>query len=229
MSVSSHVSHIVLKFDPAEYPFHHVISRLIDAGELSELEMEKGRIKPDWSFYKNMEQSKIFQKLYRRLNSTEGDEFYELYEHFIQNEIRPLFSGSIYYQSKPSHRIFFKNIDGRLQFHRDQDYGHLPEEINFLLPQTEAFDSNTLWIEQEEGAGDYEPVPLELGEYVRFRGSVLKHGAMKNKTGKTRVSFDFRVLREKDATAAFKRAQQLTVKDSGNPVMDNAQKFSFCA
>ena len=75
-----------------------------------------------------------------------------------------------------------------------RDYGHNPKEINFFVPQTPAFETNTLWIESEEGKEDFEPVTLKPGEFLRFDGANLMHGAKENHTGKTRVSFDFRIM-----------------------------------
>jgi ectoine hydroxylase-related dioxygenase (phytanoyl-CoA dioxygenase family) len=42
--------------------------------------------------------------------------------------------------------------------------------------------------------GDFMPVPLGYGEVFVFDGAGLTHGNRRNETGKTRVSFDFRVV-----------------------------------
>ncbi|MGB7395049.1 MAG: hypothetical protein WA913_11700, partial [Pricia sp.] len=127
--------------------------------------------------------------------SEEGQRFYDTYRDFIDEVIRPRFGDKIYYQEKPTHRILYADAPGVSRFHRDRDYGHNPREINFFVPQTKAFDTNTLWIESEEGKEDFEPVILKPGEFLTFDGANLMHGAKENHTGKTRVSFDFRILR----------------------------------
>ena len=66
--------------------------------------------------------------------------------------------------------------------------------MNFFVPLTKAFDSNTVWVESEEGKEDFAPMNARYGEFYMWDGANLKHGNKKNETGSTRVSFDFRVL-----------------------------------
>ena len=51
-----------------------------------------------------------------------------------------------------------------------------------------------MWLESVPGLGDFKPVEMEVGEYTIFYGNKCAHGNKENKTGKTRVSMDFRVL-----------------------------------
>lgn len=228
MSIPSPTVVEKMHFDTQKYPFHRLIAGFLGVGVLESLSAtNKEEMQDDWSFYKNMEQSFQFRKLYEKLDGKEGEQFYKLYLSFIKNEIRPLFDDPIYYQIKPSHRIFFKDLKGEIRFHKDRDYGHHPAEINYFVPQTAAFDTNTLWIESEEGKGDYLPVELEIGEYACFNGVGLRHGAMKNASGRTRVSFDFRILPVSAAPKDF-MAKSPAGSDSGNPVQDNALKFAYC-
>lgn len=217
-----------MHFDTQKYPFHRLIADFMEVDELGSLSAtNEEEMQDDWSFYKNMEQSLQFRKLYERLDGKEGEQFYKLYLSFIKDEIRTRFEEPIYYQIKPSHRIFFKDLKGEIRFHKDRDYGHHPGEINYFVPQTASYDTNTLWIESEEGKGDYLPIELEVGDYVCFNGAGLKHGAMKNATGRTRVSFDFRILPVSVAPKGF-TAKSPVGTESGNPVRDNALKFAYC-
>ena len=75
-------------------------------------------------------------------------------------------------------------------FHRDRDYAHNVNEVNFWLPVTRAFDTNTIWIESEEGKEDFQPLECGVGESWMFNGCHLKHGNKINTTEQTRVSFD---------------------------------------
>ena len=74
-------------------------------------------------------------------------------------------------------------------YHKDRDYNHSEHEINFFVPLTEAFDSNTVWVESEEDKGDFSPMEASYGEYYMWNGANLTHGNKKNDTGRTRVSF----------------------------------------
>ena len=88
--------------------------------------------------------------------------------------------------------------DGR-DFHKDKTYRD-PEwaekvnELNYFVPLTKAYGTNTLWAETEEDKGDYIPFESDYGECIEWFGSHLTHGNKINKTSMTRVSFDFRVI-----------------------------------
>ncbi|WP_116126755.1 hypothetical protein [Lewinella sp. IMCC34183] len=215
-------------YDPARYPFRSLISRYIGTDDLEDLRAAYTS-DPELanSLYKNMEQSPVFKAMYAGLRSAEGEEFYAVYECFIREVIRPQFTEPIYYQTKPSHRILFADVPGQSRFHRDADYGHDPAEINYWVALTPAYATNTFWIESEEGKEDYQPVETRPGQYARFRGSTLSHGAKNNTTGKSRVSFDFRVIPAADAPARY-REQAAADANAANPVQANALKFSYC-
>ena len=51
-----------------------------------------------------------------------------------------------------------------------------------------------MWIEQEPGNKNYMPLNMTPGDIVSFNGNKCIHGNKINKTGKTRVDFDFRII-----------------------------------
>ncbi len=217
----------ILSFDPAQYPFHEVVAELVRTDKLVELRSD---LAPEGtgegaSLYRNMEASPHFRALYDGLQEERGEAFYDLYRRFLREVIRPQFGGDdIYYQARPSHRILFADTPGASRFHRDRDYGHQGYEVNYLVVQTPAYGTNTMWLETAEGAEDYAPAELKLGEYIRFDGANLHHGAKQNETGATRVSFDFRVIPARLAPPEIQRGAEELLR-SGNPVMDNARQF----
>jgi ectoine hydroxylase-related dioxygenase (phytanoyl-CoA dioxygenase family) len=95
------------------------------------------------------------------------------------------------YQVPPSFRFHFSR-KGSSSFHRDRDYGVDPAHLNVWIPFTRVWGSNSIWIESEEGKGDYSPVSLEYGQALIFDGPNLCHGSVWNNTTSTRVSMDFR-------------------------------------
>ena len=56
------------------------------------------------------------------------------------------------------------------------------------------FDSNCTWVESVPGLRDFQPMQMKYGEYAIFDGNRCMHGNKPNMTGRTRVSFDFRVM-----------------------------------
>ena len=211
-----------LTFDPGCYPFHEIIAACIGVSpaELSGLraDLPPERYEAGGSIYKHIERADAHRALYAGLDGPRGADFYATYAAFVREEIAPQFDVPISYQLKPSHRILFLDAPGESRYHRDRDYGHDPAECNFFVPQTRAHATNSMFVESAPGAGDFAPAELSLGEYLRFDGANCAHGAHVNQTGRTRVSFDFRVI-PSHLTAP-------TPGDlSGNPVQDNALRF----
>jgi hypothetical protein len=211
----------VLTYDVGKYNFPKIIGDLINLGDLASLSADFDRENPEVesSLYKNMERTQAYSRMYAALNSDEGKQFCDTFYQFVAEVIRPRYDAAIYFQKKPTHRILFADAPGVSRFHRDRDYGHNPEEINFFVPQTKAFGTNTLWIESQEGKGDFEPVELEPGQFLRFDGANLKHGAKVNASGKTRVSFDFRIL-----PSAFAEEESEAQKDEEGQDLERSLK-----
>lgn len=124
--------------------------------------------------------------------------FRGLYRNLMIKVVMPQFSLEkwIAFQAIPTFRVQLPDNKAVGEFHRDIDYNHPKTEQNFWLPLTEARESSMIWVESEYNKGDYAPaVPLmQPGQILQFDGARLRHGNMLNKTGKTRVSFDFRIV-----------------------------------
>ena len=121
-----------------------------------------------------------------------------MYKNFINDFVLDTLSKErVYYQAYPNFRISYPGNVAVSTWHKDSDSENLHPigEINFFLPVTKSFDTNTLWIESEPGKEDFKPINLEFGEIFMFNGGEMSiHGNKTNNTGKTRVSFDFRIL-----------------------------------
>ena len=219
----------IYEYDPERYNFPRIISDYLDVQDLSQLHSSLSEQAGEAnSLYKNMEQSPAYQQLYDCLNGEPGYQFYDTYERFMREVIRPQYNESIFYQKKPTHRILFRDTPGVSRFHRDRDYGHSTAEINYFVPQTAAFGTNTVWIESEEGREDFMPMEMEPGQFARFNGASLAHGAQVNTSDRTRVSFDFRVIPLSRKPAAFADPSSWKEGDENNPLLQNAHKFALC-
>ena len=122
-----------------------------------------------------------------------GDPFQAIYRRFVASLLGDE-APAYLYQAIPSFRVHLPDNVATGNFHKDSDFGHPLEEVNFLVPLTPMAGSNSVWIESEPGARDMMPVTLSVGQYIRFHGAALLHGSHPNQTGRTRVSFDFRIL-----------------------------------
>jgi hypothetical protein len=146
----------------------------------------------------------VYQKQF--YNSELYDTFRDLYYSFVKNEIGKLFPNEEYLiiQKDPCFRVCVPNntalglrsddINEKIGLHCDADYNHPSTEINYIIAITEMWDSNSVWIESSSNKGDFAPVKLYWNQYLQFYGNKLRHYNVKNISGQTRVSIDFRVI-----------------------------------
>ena len=175
-----------LDYDVHKYRFPEIIRSWLGVDRLDEI--HKG-VEYD-VFTRETDQSTEF---HRRLYEI-GDDFDNVYRSFLADAVRPFIGEDLIYQRIPSFRIHLPDNVAVGEFHRDRDYAHGEGEINFWLPVTPAWDTNSIWIESREGAEDFRPYDVHVGQVLVFDGVNLAHGNRLNETGKTRVSFDFRVI-----------------------------------
>ena len=132
----------------------------------------------------------LHRTFYDAMDVDPNQTFINLYRRFIKEAILPRYSHPIIFQRFPTFRVHQPSNIAVFGWHRDRDYNHHPEEINYYLPVTSAFSTNTFWHESEPDKGDYQPMEAEYGEAIEWNGANCRHG----NTGETRVSFDFRIL-----------------------------------
>ena len=104
-------------------------------------------------------------------------------------------------QAAPVFRVFMPRHLAVGPRHTDAAYHAQPNEINVWIPFTDAFESNSLHVESAAGAADFEPIACGYGELYLFRGNECEHYSECNLTGATRVSMDFRVIRQQELAA----------------------------
>jgi len=185
----------IIKYDTNIYKFQELLLDLYQVSDLSTLHTqltEENGVKG----IGHDTHSILHNKFYEKLNSG-WNEIREAYERFVSEVIINLSAEkSFLYQSFPSYRIQFPNNKAVSTWHHDSDALHLhPDgEINFIIPITNAFDTNTVWVESAPGLGDFGPVNMKYGDCLIFDGNKCNHGNKVNETGATRISFDFRIL-----------------------------------
>jgi hypothetical protein len=127
------------------------------------------------------------------------------YHRFLRGEIARLVAEPVYVQRVPTFRVSFPSGTAVSRYHRDSEYHHQPGTINFWVPLTPAFGTNTIWVESEPDLGDFHPIDLMPGQLLRFDAIGLRHGNQRNDTGQARVSFDFRVIPQSSYRATGQR------------------------
>ena len=127
-------------------------------------------------------------------------EFQVLYESFILEVVIPKITlKTNIYQTYPSYRIQYPLSKAVTTLHCDSDENHKHPlgEINILIPLTTMKDSTAVWAESSPNNGDFKPMNCEYGEFYIWNGNTCRHFNKPNKTKKTRISMDFRVLPDK--------------------------------
>lgn len=180
----------LLDYDVSRYPFAEVVSAMFDGQSLDRLGHD---VHYELLTREKDQQTAFHDRFYGSVGT-----FLPLYRRLITERVRPLFSEEIIYQRVPTFRVHLPVNVAVGTFHVDSDFGHADGEINFWLPFTDAWGTNTIWIESAPGRDDYEPVSVRYGQILLFNGVRLRHGNQVNATAHTRVSVDFRVLRRSD-------------------------------
>jgi hypothetical protein len=178
-----------LKYDTSLYPFREIVKTNLKTNTLENLhEVEKYD-----TLVREKDQSTTWHKRFYR---DDLNRFQKLYNTFIKNFIKYEFElDEIIYQKIPTFRVHLKDNQAVGEWHRDRDYNHGKSEVNIWLPFTDAYDTNTIWIESEEDKNDFKPYNVSYGEVLVFNGANLIHGNKTNIEHDTRVSVDFRIVK----------------------------------
>ena len=168
--------------------------RILPASGLSALHFEKTYD----LFERENDQSTIWHKcFYKKIR--EDSSFNKIYTKFLTNVIKPRFNEEIVYQKIPTFRVHLPGNISVGEFHKDKHYrdekwAEKVQELNYFMPLTKAYGTNTIWAETEEDLGDFQEIRANYGECVEWSATKLTHGNKQNLTSVTRVSFDFRII-----------------------------------
>ena len=186
-------------YDTNLYNFCSEVEKIFDVpqGELGDIHEIRSELMPAEKLnFDNETRTDFHSTFYGALNSDKGEHIKDVYERFIKNIVAPMFEKSFVYQTFPSFRVHIPNDQAIHKWHHDSDkhHNHPDWEINFQIALTKMWNSNAMWLESVPGLGDFRPIEMEVGDFTIFDGNRCAHGNKENKTGKTRVSMDFRVL-----------------------------------
>jgi len=156
--------------------------------------------------------------------------YMEVYHDFLRTFVLDnLGTGRVAFQARPTFRCHLPGCGAPGRPHRDEDYKHARVEVNYWIPCTTVFGSNSLYAETVRGAGDFRAFELDCGRLVRFYGNQVWHYTTPNETDCTRVSVDFRVIREQEwspsAFAEFKLGAYFAVISREGVVPHGSQEL----
>lgn len=189
----------IIPFDASVYDFPSVVRRIFDVENLQQLHTLHD-IQSQITF--DEDTKTWFHKKY--YTSEFYPEMVALYNRFVKEQILPLYRPDTEFavQIEPSFRVQLPNntalgstnSDEKVGLHCDADYNHQPGEINFIVPITPMFGTNSVFVESEPNLGDYHSVNIPIGSAFCFYGNKCRHYNVRNDTGLSRVSIDFRII-----------------------------------
>ena len=199
-----------IQYSVEEYDFISLLKGLYEVDSLAALHknLTSEYCLPDDIAGLGRDTTSVFHhKFYDKLDSG-WEEIESLYKKFILEVVRPLFprEDKLIYQAFPSYRIQYPNSKAITTIHTDSDenHQHPSGEINFIIPLTEMKGSSAPWVESFPGSGDHSPMEGHPEDLFMWDGNRCSHFNKINETGKTRISFDFRVLPSKFYDPAYK-------------------------
>lgn len=177
----------VISYDRDEFDFPRIMSDILHQPDLQKLDGAEYPL-----FTRETDQSTAHHTMfYWWFEQMMGD----LYRRFVAHMTGLIFGDiKVYHQAVPTLRIQFPDNVGVAEMHVDADYRHQDGELNFWVPLTPVWGSNTIWVEASRGGHNYQPWTLKPGQVLVFDSVNWRHGNIRNSTGCTRVSFDFRVI-----------------------------------
>lgn len=183
----------ITQYDTETYPFVKILIQFFGVENLDELHT-KTNILYDKQFEVGKDSSTIFHlSFYTRLK-VGWEELEKVYEKFIAEVVAPKNNETFLYQKFPTFRAHLPGNVAVGAFHNDSEFNHPNGETNYILPLTNSSDTASVWVESEPGKKDFTAIDMKVGDLIEFDGNHLTHGNKQNLTGKTRVSFDFRIL-----------------------------------
>ena len=113
-------------------------------------------------FERQNDQSTIWHRCFYKM-IREDESFNDVYLKFLKDKIKPRFNEEIVYQNIPTFRVHLPGNISVGEFHKDKHYrdekwANQVRELNYFLPLTKAYGTNTIWAETEEDLGDYREI-----------------------------------------------------------------------
>jgi len=181
------------------------IHQLLDSSLLTTEQKEYHKHLHEW----NQDRNSIFVKKFHEYVDTHTL-FNETYYKFVRENILPKFpeETKLFIQKTPNIRFSLpdnaaigidpKDPDHIIGLHCDRQFGHHPTEMNFVIPITNMQASNSIYYEPFPNSNihptHFENLVLHTNQYLQAYFNQIRHCNRINRTNKTRISFDIRII-----------------------------------
>ena len=174
------MKHQIIDYDPGKYRFQEWAREVLGVSDLEKAHASNK--------VKMLNRSPTSNQL-----TSSFDDIFDDYRSFVFDVIIDKIGKIDLYQSPPSFRFHYCGR-GSSVFHKDRDFGVEDGRLNVWVPLTKVWGSNSLWLESEAGAKDFQPLTMCPGQALVFDGVNRGHGSKINTTKASRISFDFRFM-----------------------------------
>ena len=186
----------IIEFDKSKYNFVSIIQNLFNK-KLSMLHELTDNYKWDGKDTLGSDSHTKFHKQFYKKIDKGWIQLEKMYKDFAKEILLPFLGlNEALLQIYPNFRVQFPENKAITTSHYDSDtlHKHPYGEINFIIALTDMYDTNTIWTEKHCRRKDFVPLEQKAGDCICFAGNTYTHFNKLNKTGKTRVSFDLRIL-----------------------------------
>ena len=187
---------MIFSYDTVKFPFEKITQSYLGCDDLT-LVHKNSLFKQTLAEGTDQAQF-LHKKFYNSMDTDSKQRFVTIYRQLIREVIFSFYREPILFQRFPTFRVHQPSNIAVFKWHRDRDFNHHPKTVNYFLPVTKAFGTNTFWYQKNNNEESYVPMELDCGQVAQWDGANCRHGNKTNKTNQTRISFDFRVLKEKD-------------------------------
>jgi len=184
----------IINFDTNNYRFKEILQDIFDTENLEEIHL-KYKDNLDKELYNKFNDDKsYFHKIFKESSLLESfkKEYNKLIKHIMINNYKD--EKFIIYQAFPAIRISYPGNRSVGELHKDEDYNHPEEEMNYWFPVTKTSEHNTCWYETGINSNKYIPLIINYGQIAEVYFNKLRHYCPINESNKTRISFDFRII-----------------------------------
>ena len=176
-----------------------LVSECYKTDDLSTLQFDD--CKEIKEFGVNDRESEYVKKFHEYFDSNK--DIKEAYYNLIRDIVSKYYGCDVLYQKTPNIRLHqpeSTSIGRRpndppdiIGLHSDNEFNHPKGEDNWIYALTDMFETNSLYYGETHS---YKNVILKKDTYNMFNFNEIKHWNRINKTGKSRVSFDFRIMKK---------------------------------
>jgi hypothetical protein len=184
----------LLKYNNQAYDFRKYARDCFNIQNLEDVHINNPKYDKFVEFKKDV-QTWYHKTFYNYLDSDKGKHMQLVYDKLIVDVILPYLGiNEALVQKFPSFRAQLPNNVAVAKIHTDNSLGHPIGEINFTYTFTEMRDTTSILIEKMPTMNEFMKIEADENNIVSFNANLCKHYNEVNKTGKTRMSMDFRVL-----------------------------------